>query len=214
MSSSNKCTTKKSVVATPYCATCHKAGEPLSAYTGHWTKSSPGPEGVVVCPLILNSVCTYCRKSGHFKKFCPVLVSRQSTQVSGTVSGPVLVDDDCSSVGSIGSVNSVKSDMLKRAINVSGPALVSVPDSGPVNLDKYNYTKKNQQVTSKGADPVKSGYSTPVRETPVSEPPVSAAVVPSDNIVYFSPVTPDTTPPSFVRKHIRRLWADMDDEEE
>jgi hypothetical protein len=61
---------------TPYCATCHKIGLPVSEYTSHWTKSSPGPEGVVVCPTILNAECGYCHEKGHWTKFCKKLENR------------------------------------------------------------------------------------------------------------------------------------------
>jgi len=55
----------------PYCGTCHKAGKSISEYTNHWTRSEPGPNGTITCPLILNSICSYCKQKGHWNKYCP-----------------------------------------------------------------------------------------------------------------------------------------------
>ena len=54
----------------PYCSTCRKANKSFAEYTSHWTKSSPGPEGTVICPIILNTLCTRCNKKGHWAKYC------------------------------------------------------------------------------------------------------------------------------------------------
>jgi hypothetical protein len=55
---------------TPYCGTCHKAGKSFSEYTNHWTRSEPGPNGVIICPLILNTMCSRCKQLGHWVKYC------------------------------------------------------------------------------------------------------------------------------------------------
>ena len=53
-----------------FCGVCHKAGKPASEYESHYTKSKPGPDGVVVCPIILAAVCQRCNKTGHFTDHC------------------------------------------------------------------------------------------------------------------------------------------------
>lgn len=58
---------------TPYCSTCRKAGKSFGEYTNHWTRSEPGPNGFITCPLILNSVCSYCKQKGHWNKYCTAL---------------------------------------------------------------------------------------------------------------------------------------------
>ena len=58
---------------TPYCKTCHKAGRSQEEYTSHWTRKTPDPRSEIICPLILESVCTNCKKTGHWKKYCPEL---------------------------------------------------------------------------------------------------------------------------------------------
>jgi hypothetical protein len=64
----------ESPIKTPYCGTCHKAGLSHEEYTSHWTRKSPEPNSEIVCPLILNSLCTKCNKMGHWRKYCPDLL--------------------------------------------------------------------------------------------------------------------------------------------
>ena len=61
----------------PFCGTCHKAGKP----TDHWTRSVPGPLGVITCPLILSTECGYCHELGHWAKFCPKIKSKDVDSV-------------------------------------------------------------------------------------------------------------------------------------
>ena len=64
----------------PFCGVCHKAGKSIDIYTSHFTKSNPGPSGVVVCPTILTAICTYCKQTGHFKSACGVLKEKERMQ--------------------------------------------------------------------------------------------------------------------------------------
>ena len=54
-----------------YCGVCYKAGKSASEYESHYTKSVPGPNGIITCPVILTSVCKCCGNSGHFYDHCP-----------------------------------------------------------------------------------------------------------------------------------------------
>lgn len=54
-----------------YCGVCFKAGKSASEYESHFTKSTPGPKGIVTCPMIIMSQCKCCGKSGHFTDHCP-----------------------------------------------------------------------------------------------------------------------------------------------
>lgn len=56
-----------------FCGVCKKAGKPASLYEGHYTKSVPGPKGIVICPTILTSICNTCGQNGHFtnSEYCP-----------------------------------------------------------------------------------------------------------------------------------------------
>lgn len=66
--------------ATTYCKVCHDAGRPLSEYTSHFVKDKKGPDGKVVCPLLLNQECRYCHEKGHTPKECPQLKAKAATK--------------------------------------------------------------------------------------------------------------------------------------
>lgn len=59
-----------------FCGVCQKAGLSEREYTSHFTKSVPGPQGIVICPTILNNECSFCFELGHFKSACPALAER------------------------------------------------------------------------------------------------------------------------------------------
>ena len=56
---------------TPFCKVCRDAGRPESEYTSHFVKDQPGPNGKVVCPMLLNQACRICEKTGHTSSYCP-----------------------------------------------------------------------------------------------------------------------------------------------
>jgi len=53
-----------------YCGVCHKLGKTESEYTSHFTKSEPGANGFVTCPIIKNNKCNKCEQYGHFQDHC------------------------------------------------------------------------------------------------------------------------------------------------
>jgi hypothetical protein len=55
----------------PYCKACHDAGKSETDYTSHFVRDKPGPDGLVICPTILNNECRYCHNTGHFPSTCP-----------------------------------------------------------------------------------------------------------------------------------------------
>jgi len=57
----------------PYCKVCHDSGKSEAEYTSHFVKSEPGSKGVVVCPVLLASICNYCKQKGHTLKHCKEL---------------------------------------------------------------------------------------------------------------------------------------------
>lgn len=64
----------------PYCKVCHDTGKPESIYRSHYVKSSPGPNGVIVCPTLAKLECRYCHKTGHTVKHCVVLEDRKKQE--------------------------------------------------------------------------------------------------------------------------------------
>jgi len=78
-SSANKVAVKK------FCGVCKNAGLSESAYTSHYTKSVPGPQGIVICPTILANECSFCYERGHFKSACPKLAEKEKMQKRVTI---------------------------------------------------------------------------------------------------------------------------------
>jgi hypothetical protein len=115
-STKNNITLSISKPLTPYCATCHRAGLSKKEYTNHWTKTSPGPDGVIVCPTILNTQCTYCHQKGHWVKFCPTIKNRSSRLSSSPPS-----------------IHNSKTKNLKNILKLSRPTEEEVQDD--ISLD-------------------------------------------------------------------------------
>jgi hypothetical protein len=56
-----------------FCRVCMNAGKTETQYRSHFTKNDAG---IVLCPTILNAICSYCKAQGHFKGECPVLKTK------------------------------------------------------------------------------------------------------------------------------------------
>jgi len=67
----------KPTTTTKYCKVCHDAGKTEKEYTSHFVKSEPGPNGKVVCPILLSQNCGFCGNNGHTPKYCPVLAEEE-----------------------------------------------------------------------------------------------------------------------------------------
>ena len=74
--SQTKPQTKYTPEVKKFCGVCQKAGLSEKEYTSHFTKSTPGPQGIVTCPTILNNECSFCHNLGHFKNSCPAIAER------------------------------------------------------------------------------------------------------------------------------------------
>ena len=55
----------------PFCPVCYNSGKSETEYTSHFVKDKP--DGIVVCPTLLEQECRYCHQFGHTPKFCPKL---------------------------------------------------------------------------------------------------------------------------------------------
>jgi hypothetical protein len=75
MSSSSRNTSSASGRA--FCKVCRDAGRPESEYTNHFVKDQPGPNGKVVCPMLLNQACRICHNTGHTSSYCSQYRSRR-----------------------------------------------------------------------------------------------------------------------------------------
>lgn len=64
----------------PYCKVCHDTGKPESVYRSHYVRTTPGPNGLIVCPTLANLECRYCHQKGHTVKHCTVLEERKKQE--------------------------------------------------------------------------------------------------------------------------------------
>ena len=121
-----------------YCGVCHKAGKPASEYESHYTRSIPGPNGVITCPIILSAVCKTCGKSGHFSDHCNN-ISLPKKQISNKVSSikpsvknsnlfSALTDYDDMPVTNIKKTIIVNNEDIKKEIRNLAPNGVSFAD--------------------------------------------------------------------------------------
>lgn len=62
---------------TPFCGVCFKAKQPATIYNSHWTRMNPNPRSPITCPLILQTICNYCKDKGHSAKYCPVAAKKE-----------------------------------------------------------------------------------------------------------------------------------------
>lgn len=58
----------KVAIKTPFCTICKNSGKSEGQYTSHNVKNKTGS---VVCPTILQNICSICNKKGHFRSKCP-----------------------------------------------------------------------------------------------------------------------------------------------
>lgn len=72
-----------------YCSMCANLG--LADFNSHFLRLSKDPNSRIICPVLLATVCRYCKNKGHTKTHCPVLKLKNSP-VKKIASLPDLVD--------------------------------------------------------------------------------------------------------------------------
>ena len=102
----------------PYCGVCFKAGKDKSVYTSHWTRENSNPDSPIVCPLILSTVCGYCKETGHSIKYCEKRIRKNNrnldnTSVSSSSTNPPSISKN-SSRASLTSIDSSSHDNYNR----------------------------------------------------------------------------------------------------
>jgi len=58
----------------PYCAHCKNIGLPFNSHFLRETHDSNSP---IICPVLLNTECRFCKKKGHTKSKCPSIVTNR-----------------------------------------------------------------------------------------------------------------------------------------
>lgn len=59
-----------------FCKICFDSNQSEQMYTNHKIKDK---YGCVTCPTLRNHICCYCKKMGHYKKYCPSLTTQTNT---------------------------------------------------------------------------------------------------------------------------------------
>lgn len=102
---------------TPFCVVCFKAKQPSSVYNSHWTRMNPNPMSPITCPLILKTVCKYCKKVGHTAKYCPVAAKKEEKRRRRASSVTSDTSSQAESTISISSPPINKGSWLQAAMN-------------------------------------------------------------------------------------------------
>ena len=58
-----------------FCKICFDSNQSEQMYTSHNIKDK---YGCVICPTLRNHICSYCKKLGHYKKYCPLLLNEST----------------------------------------------------------------------------------------------------------------------------------------
>ena len=216
----------------PFCGTCKNAGRPYSEYTSHFTKSVPGPHGIVTCPLILSSVCGNCQQRGHFTNFCsnpfappstdsvPSSNSRWQKPESNNVSAPSWkklpsVTDQSSKRVKLNSSVSIASSNVFDALNDDKVAVkvVSLPSDEFPALAPVQKALPKTWVTDHKFDPTVALKTPTIRAEPVLRVPVLQKATK----YYFSEeedVAPSVMPVWSGQKALTGSWADYEEDED
>ena len=168
----------------PFCKICFDTKQPESVYTSHYVRDVPGPNGVVVCPTLLQIECRYCKKKGHTNSKCPILMKKQNR-----ISNKPFSTATTSTAPSLGK---------KKHKNVFQVLEV---DSGDDEEDKLDNepTTTHTNSTDSTAKPYIMALKKPIAATP--EP----------TKVQYKPETPPGPPPGY---YASKSWADYSDSDD
>jgi len=126
------------VAVKKFCGVCKNAGLSESAYTSHFTKSVPGPKGIVTCPTILANECSLCYERGHFKSACPKLAEKARIDKRAMVQDKPLQKKSVQPVvqvnnrGGFSALSDSDSDTVDRTIGKKRKVEQSVKEAWPL----------------------------------------------------------------------------------
>ena len=124
---------------TPFCKICYDFNRSEEEYTSHWVKDKPGPDGNVICPLLLNMECRYCHEKGHLISNCPILKQKKQNQKTSQIKSVVTKSSEEAKIPSL--------EFLKNKLNVEG--LPKIPSTlPPLTWLKQETTKTPDDKTS------------------------------------------------------------------
>lgn len=63
-----------------FCKICKDLGKTRDEYTSHFVRETPNLNSKVVCPVLISSVCRYCKEGGHTVKHCPKIETKKQPE--------------------------------------------------------------------------------------------------------------------------------------
>ena len=64
----------------PLCKHCENLG--LQTANTHWLREGRGSNSKIVCPILLNTSCRFCKENGHTISYCPQLKKKDEERIS------------------------------------------------------------------------------------------------------------------------------------
>ena len=130
---------------TPFCKICYDAKRP--GYDTHFIRSSPRPDGVVVCPYLLSLNCVFCGQSGHTISYC-ILKSQENSIKSRETKSPTNIKKSvCYIEGFESSPITIETKIYKPKCYIEG----FEPDPLPINTISLKSSPKPSLKASAGS---------------------------------------------------------------
>jgi hypothetical protein len=65
----------------PYCAHCKNIG---LCFTDHWLKDGNKKDSKIICPVLCNTICKFCKQKGHTISYCEELKKKDQLRIMNT----------------------------------------------------------------------------------------------------------------------------------
>jgi len=205
---------KSSKGRTPYCGVCFKAKQSATIYNSHWTRMNSNPRSPITCPLILQTVCKYCKNKGHSAKYCPVAAKKEQRRNRSRASSVSSLAPSLSDISEREERETSSSEVVASSLNTTGHRSwlqVAMNQSEPEPVETVcEPVETVSEPVETVSEPVET-VSEPVEA--VCEPTILSLGTPViDDIADVFP-----SPPKLQRSRPRRTWdwnddTDSDDE--
>ena len=129
----------------PFCKICYDAKRP--GYDTHFIRSSPRPDGVVVCPYLLSLNCVFCGQSGHTISYCTLKSQENSIKSRETKSPTNIKKSVCYIEGFESSPITIETKIYKPKCYIEG----FEPDPLPINTISLKSSPKPSLKASAGS---------------------------------------------------------------
>ena len=65
----------------PYCSHCKNIG---LSFTDHWLKDGNKKDSKIICPVLSNTICRFCKQKGHTISYCQELKNKDTLRILNT----------------------------------------------------------------------------------------------------------------------------------